>query len=404
MLGAIALFGLIGERSIAIMTDGFSSPNYTQVPNDWFDKYLPLMDLPEAKVTGVLIRWTFGYHRHAVSLSLVQLKRLTGLSEGGVMIGAAAAESRGLIRRANRGAGDRRRTRWEVIVTTSPGEVVTPDTTSPEEVALPHPVRQTTSPGEVHLNKLKQTRNKTTATAKAAPAAAAAAHGEWWCLDVLAAASKLPGKRRLEILEANPSPGAFVSKYLYALSQPGINRPPLWVASQVIDNPGAWEGDPFETLAGLGPAGLAHVLTWIRDDASIPLDINGASGTALAFRGELKERHRKDPARLYSFVAAAIADLGLGSIAQPAPAADAYEPEPAPPAAPRDAWQEMLSHERPNLGGPAYDRLLRCELVSSGGGRLVLAAPTKAEYDWLKLKMGRALAERFSADLILREE
>lgn len=383
------------------MTDGFSSPNYTQVPNDWFDTFLPLMDLPELKVTGVLVRWTFGYHRRAVSLSLVQLVRLTGLSETGVISGAAAGERRGIIRRANRGAGDRRRTRWEVVVTTSPEEVVTPDTTSPQEAVLPLPKRQTTSPEEVHLNKAKKT-NKTTATTKPA----AAAHGEWWCLDVLTAASKLPGKRRLEIQAANPSPGAFVSKYLYALTQPGINRPPLWVASQVTDNPGQWEGDPFEQLAGLGPAGLAHVLAWIRDDALTPLSINGASGgAALAFRGELQERHRKEPARLYVSVASAIADLGLGSIVLPAPAPEEpMERDPAPPPAPLDAWQEVLAGLRGNVAGAAYDRLLRCQLVSAGGGRLVLAVPTKPEFDWLSNRMGRTLAERFSAELTLREE
>jgi hypothetical protein len=384
------------------MTDGFSSPNYTQVPNDWFDRYLPLMDLAEAKVTAVLIRWTFGYHRHAVSLSLSNLKRLTGLSEASVLTGATAAEERGLVRRSNKGAGDRRRTRWEVIVTTSEFEVVEPDTTSTVEVVLPQPLRQTTSTVEGHLNKAKQTK-KTTATTKAA--AAAAAHGEWWSLDVLTAASKLPGKRRLEIQAANPSPGAFVSKYLYALSQPGINRPPMWVASQVIDNPGAWEGDPFESLTGLGPAGLAHVLTWIRDDASTPLEVNGAAGAALAFRGELQERHRKEPARLYASVASAIADLGLGAIALPAPAPDEpAEREPAPESAPLDAWQEVLAGLRGHVAGPAYDRLMRCQLVSAAGGRLVLAVPTKPEFDWLSNRMGRTLAERFSAELTLREE
>jgi len=221
----------------------------------------------------------------------------------------------------------------------------------------------------------------------------------------LAAASKISKNGRASLLAAAPSPGALVSKYLYAMTKPGINRPPLWAASQVTDNPGAWEGDPFETLAGLGPAGLAHVLTWIRDDALTPLEVNGAGGAALAFRGELQERHRKEPARLYASVGAAIADLGLGSIALPAPAPDEpAEREPAPESAPLDAWQQLLARERPNLGGPVYDRLLRCRMVGNDGGRLVLEVPTQPEFDFLNLRYRTALAERFSAVLTLREE
>ncbi len=386
------------------MPEGFTSPNYTQAPNDWFDTMLPEMGLAELKVTAVIIRWTFGYHRTRVGLSLIQLKRLTGLTERNVIAGATAGVRRGILRRLNSGRGDRRQTVWEVIVTTSLGEVVT----SPREVALPPLGRQTTSLGEVHLNKEKEKEKKTTT----APAAAAAAGvGEWWNLEILAAASKLPKARRAALSEANPSAGAYVAKYLYGLSKPGIDRPAFWAAAQCCENPGAWEGAPFDVLAELGPAAVAHVLAWLRDDRAYELNLNGEAGAALAFAGEIKSRWAKQPERAAAAVAGAIVDLGLVHLAA-APAGSPnmamleQERAAAPaPMAPEvlDAWQEIIYTERRTLAPHVFDRLRRCTLVSSDGGRLVVAVPTKQELDWLSNRMGKALAERYSAGLVLQE-
>ncbi len=104
---------------------GFCSPNYTQSPNDWFDEMLPTMGLAETKVTAVLIRHTFGFHRKRVEMGLARLAKLTGLTERNAMVGAKQAEARGIVKRLNAGHGDRRRTIWELVVTTSPREVET---------------------------------------------------------------------------------------------------------------------------------------------------------------------------------------------------------------------------------------------------------------------------------------
>jgi len=143
---------------------GFTSPNFTQSPNDWFDEMLPTMSESEMRVTAVLIRHTFGFHRKRVEMGLARLAKLTGLSENGVIAGARQAEKRGIVKRTNAGHGDRRRTIWELVVTTSASEVVTNTTsasevvtTSASEVVLPQPVRQTTSASEGREIKTKET-------------------------------------------------------------------------------------------------------------------------------------------------------------------------------------------------------------------------------------------------------
>ena len=146
---------------------GFSSPNYTQAPNDWFDEMLPLMGLAEMKVTAVLIRHTFGFHRKRVDMGLARLAALTGLSENSVIKGALEAEKRGTLKRLNAGRGDRRRTVWELVITTSANEAINQTssasevvTTSASEAELPQQLRQTTSATEGRERKNKETKKE----------------------------------------------------------------------------------------------------------------------------------------------------------------------------------------------------------------------------------------------------
>jgi len=153
------------------MTRGFTSPNFTQCPNDWFDEMLPQMTIAEAKVTAMLIRHTFGFHRLTVEIGMSRLARLTGLSENAVLRGAKAAEARGIVKRVNKGRGDRRRTVWELVVTTSASEVVNEAATSTTEVGLPPPRRQTTSTSEAREIKTKEKKKKEPLTAERTPSA-----------------------------------------------------------------------------------------------------------------------------------------------------------------------------------------------------------------------------------------
>lgn len=97
-----------------LLSSGFQSPNYTQVPNDFFP-LISEMDESELRVTLVMIRETFGYHRSDFRMGINKLAAATGLSRNGTKAGAEAAENRGTFRRLNpNGAGS---AEWELVVT-----------------------------------------------------------------------------------------------------------------------------------------------------------------------------------------------------------------------------------------------------------------------------------------------
>jgi hypothetical protein len=90
----------------------FQSPNYTQAPNDLFD-WLPDMGEAELRVTLVLVRWTFGFHRDGTKLSIRKLAEAAGLSRQGALDGAQQAQKRGTFRRLNPdGQGE---AEWELV-------------------------------------------------------------------------------------------------------------------------------------------------------------------------------------------------------------------------------------------------------------------------------------------------
>lgn len=78
---------------------GFEAPNYTMVPNDFFDLMMPQMDMAELKVLICLMRATFGFHRPTVQLSIRQIARATGLTPKSVMSGAEKLCARGVVGR-----------------------------------------------------------------------------------------------------------------------------------------------------------------------------------------------------------------------------------------------------------------------------------------------------------------
>ncbi len=381
--------------------NGFISPNYTQNPNEWFDKLLPLMGYAETKVSAVLIRQTFGWQRTKCELGLKRLAKLAGLSESSAIVGAEQFERRGYVRRVNKGSGNRQRTVWELVISTSAAEVVEPPATSAAEVVLPLLPRQTTSAAEGRKRNIKQT-EITTTTNKAA------AVGEWQ-LGGLIVSAKLGKAKRAEIEQAHPAPsaGAFVSKYLYAVAHEGFRSPALWAASQVLAAPGQWEGEPYESLAGEGPAGLAEIFDWVLSDGARPL--NGSLPLALALRGDLQARNGKETARIYRQVEEAIGDLGLRQYMSKPAASEPSElvsPEPASAPAALDAWEAIIERGRSSreFSGAALERLSRCVLVSEKAGRLVVAVPTVHEFDWLQKMLGKTLTARFAVSLVKAEQ
>lgn len=102
-------------------TPAFPEPNYTQTPNNFF-AMLPDMEASEVRVTLVMIRETFGYHRESFTMGIGKLADAAGLSRGAAKDGAEAAEKRGTFRRSNPDA--QTEAEWELVV----GQPLTPFT------------------------------------------------------------------------------------------------------------------------------------------------------------------------------------------------------------------------------------------------------------------------------------
>ena len=89
--------------------DGFSSPNFTQVPDDVFDLLMPRLTEAELRVLLYIIRRTFGFKKDADAISINQmvdgittregrvLDSGTGLSRRSVVNGLKGLEAKGVI-------------------------------------------------------------------------------------------------------------------------------------------------------------------------------------------------------------------------------------------------------------------------------------------------------------------
>lgn len=118
---------------------GFQSPNYTQTPNDFFEM-IPNMSDAEIRVTLIMIRQTFGFHRDGFKMGINKLANAAGLSRNGAKDGAEAAEKRGTFRRINPEA--QTEAEWELSVTPSTSDlqpsqpVTTPPSASDSQVRV----------------------------------------------------------------------------------------------------------------------------------------------------------------------------------------------------------------------------------------------------------------------------
>lgn len=98
-------------------TAAFPEPQHTQTPNNFFDM-IPDMTEAELRVTLVMIRNTFGWHRNDFKMGVSKLAKAAGLSRQGALDGAAAAEDRGTFRRTNAEAITE--AEWELVVALQP--------------------------------------------------------------------------------------------------------------------------------------------------------------------------------------------------------------------------------------------------------------------------------------------
>lgn len=130
----------------------FESPNYTQVPNDFFDMIADMSDA-ELRATLVVVRETFGYHRDAAKVGIAEIGNRAGLSYNGAVAGCEAAAERGTFKRTN--PSTKTKAEWILAV----------QTPSASEGVLdehPQPVREapSASEGQVRLKKGKKKDSK----------------------------------------------------------------------------------------------------------------------------------------------------------------------------------------------------------------------------------------------------
>lgn len=103
-------------------TPAFPEPNHTQTPNNFFDM-IPDMGDAELRVTLVMIRQTFGFHRDGFKMGMGKLAAASGLSRPGAMTGAEEAEKRGTFRRVN--PDSQKEAEWELAIDVKPVDMST---------------------------------------------------------------------------------------------------------------------------------------------------------------------------------------------------------------------------------------------------------------------------------------
>lgn len=95
---------------------GFSSPNYTQIPNEMLDDWLHKLGLAELKVLMVIMRKTFGWHKTRDRISLNQLKEITGLEKTHISKATKSLVEKNLISKTVEGKKGTQNTFYELVL------------------------------------------------------------------------------------------------------------------------------------------------------------------------------------------------------------------------------------------------------------------------------------------------
>lgn len=92
------------------------SPNYTQIPNEFFDKMMADMGEAEIKVLMAIMRKTFGWHKIRDQISLSQLEEITGLHKQAIIGAIKILESKGLVLKTVTGSNGTQKAFYELII------------------------------------------------------------------------------------------------------------------------------------------------------------------------------------------------------------------------------------------------------------------------------------------------
>lgn len=88
--------------------DGFRRPNYTPVPDELFDRLLPVLSGAELRVLLYIIRRTFGFKKDRDAISFNQFIRGISAREGRVLDRGCGIRDRTTLSKALRGLEDKK--------------------------------------------------------------------------------------------------------------------------------------------------------------------------------------------------------------------------------------------------------------------------------------------------------
>lgn len=99
------------------------APNYTQIPNNFFDYWMSVLSPAEFKVLMCISRKTFGWSKRYDAIPIKQIEKLTGLSRQGIIKNIESLIQHGLITKikSKTDDGDDAINRYEINVNTVEG-------------------------------------------------------------------------------------------------------------------------------------------------------------------------------------------------------------------------------------------------------------------------------------------
>jgi hypothetical protein len=127
------------------------SSNWTKTPNEILEA-MPLMTEAELKLTAVLVRMTYGYHKSKVRMTYEDMEQAAGISRGSVYNAIERIENRGFFRRG-------RRSYWMINSTKSePFEVGNSSESEPKDKpkSTKSELRKSTKSEPLQYNKEKE--------------------------------------------------------------------------------------------------------------------------------------------------------------------------------------------------------------------------------------------------------
>lgn len=256
------------------MSAGFSSPNYTQTPNDLFETLMRQMSDCELRVVLVAVRKTLGYHKTHEAISLTQFMEMTGLSKQGVIDGLEAALTRGVLRELAK-RGRRGVKLYELVIETDQSTILTSEGNDQSTILTsqtPDPSSTLTSTSQRSRHTKETLKENKPLKKKAAASAAAAA----------AASEELP---------ARPTIFAYYEGLLGTLSG-GLIIDTLKDAAATW--PDEWLRDAFLEAAKYNGRSWAYVekilFRWQREGKNVP------SPSTAAAQSNGRSRPAKTPA------------------------------------------------------------------------------------------------------------